>query len=150
MVFKSEEQLRNYILTKCKNAIAHTQEIVRQDMIQQADAFYEDYDPIMYDRTGQLNDNGGQSEKFIVKSPITTIGNRCESTVYLDASALNYTTGRQPSGEQVLTAAVGGGHGATNLRIMRGGGVSLWNPYLQEKSNSDLVKSLISQGLPLV
>ena len=150
MVFKSIKKFEDYVLTKCGNAVAQTQEVTRQDIIDQAKAFYGSYKPVMYDRTNQLTDDNGNSEKFIIKSPINMVGNVCEADVHLDVGGLGYTTGLQPSGEQVVSAAVKGGHGASGLKVVYSGGVNLWNPQLQEKANSDLAQALRTQGLPLV
>lgn len=150
MVFKSIEDFAAHILDKCENAIAQTQETARTDIIDQASAFYNSYTPSIYDRTRQLTDNDGQTEKFIIKSPISRTNSECNADVCLDSGGLVYTTGLQPSGEQVVSAAVDGGHGAADLNVVYSGGVSLWNSELQEKANSDLVKALMAQGIPLV
>lgn len=147
MVFKSIKDFESYILGKCEKAIAQTQDITRQDIINQADAFYGSYDPVEYIRTNQLTDDGGQTEKFIIKSPISRVGNECSATVGLDAGGLSYTTGLSPSGESVVAAAVEGGHGAEGLKVVYSGGVSLWNPELQSKAENDLMKALIAQGI---
>lgn len=147
MVFKSIKDFESYILGKCEEAIAQTQEITRKDVINQAQAFYDSYDPVLYERTNQLTDNGGQTEKFIIKSPINRSGNKCSATVHLDAGGLSYTTGLSPSGEDVVAVAVKGGHGAKNLKVVYSGGVNLWNPELQSKAKSDLMKALMAQGI---
>lgn len=150
MTFKSIKEFESYILKKCENAISQTQEISRHDIIKQANAFYDSYEPSMYDRTRQLTDRNGEVEKFIIKSPINTFGSGCQADVHLEVGSLSYSTGLQPSGEQVVSAAVAGGHGAEGLKVVYSGGVSLWNPQLQEKANNDLAQALRNQGLPLI
>lgn len=144
MIFKSDEELKSFLMAKCQSAIAITQDNVRQDIKTLADNFYNDYDPVVYERTGQLN-----SDNFIQKSPIDAFGNECRASVYLDVNSLNYVTGRQPSGAQVVSAAVQGGHGATGLKVVSGNGARLWDEQLQSRAMNSLISELMAQGIPI-
>lgn len=146
MVFNSIEQFEEYVMKKCKNAVTNTQKEVREDVRNLAQNFYDDYyPPIMYERTEQLTSN-----KFIQMSPVNLFGKICEADVHLEPNSLSYDTGKKPSGEQVVSAAVSGGHGATGLKVVYGGGAKLWEKdILQSKANKDLVQQLRAQGIPM-
>lgn len=145
MTFKNEAQLKNFLLQKCKSAIIKAQEKVYKILDLYMQRFYADYDPVMYERTYQLMHS-------LVKSDIAFTGNGYEAEVYFDMSKLNYLTGRQPSGEQVVDAAAYGGHGATGLKIVYGGGEDIWFTPL-EIINAEAVETLknmlILEGIPI-
>lgn len=108
--------------------------------------FYADYDPVMYERTYQLY-------RSLVKTDVYLIGNGYEAEVYFDLSSLNYITGAKPSGEQVMSAAAYGGHGADGLRVVYGNsGADIWNnviPVLSTEAIEILKEELIAQGVPI-
>ena len=143
MVFKNETQLKSFLLAKCQNALIKTQEKVYKIIDMYVQRFYADYDPVMYDRTYQLLHS-------LVKSEIISTGNGYEAQVYFDMSNLNYVTGRQPSGEQVVSAAAYGGHGATGLKVVYGGGEDIWFTPL-EVLNAEAIEilrsMLIAEGI---
>lgn len=145
MVFKNETQLKSFLLAKCQNALIKTQEKVYKIIDMYVQRFYADYDPVMYDRTYQLLHS-------LVKSEIISTGNGYEAQVYFDMSNLNYVTGRQPSGEQVVSAAAYGGHGATGLKVVYGGGEDIWFTPL-EVLNAEAIEilrsMLIAEGIPI-
>jgi hypothetical protein len=151
MVFKNEKQLESFLLAKCKSAVAKTQDIALQDVVRQAEAFYGDYTPVCngYDRTYQLK----SVDKFIQKSPIVSDKSYCEASVYLEEDNLSYTTGKNPSGEQVVNTAVQGLHGVSDgegWKYVSGNtGVRLWDDQLQSKAMDDLVQMLRVQGIPI-
>lgn len=151
MAIKNEFQLKKFLMEKCQEAIARTQEKVVQDVVEQAEAFYSDYTPMPvehggYDRTYQLKD----TDNFIQKSPISSSENQCEASVYLDVNSLNYVTGKQPTGEQVVSTAVQGLHGVSDgegWKYVSGDtGVKLWDESLQTKATENLIQELIRQG----
>lgn len=145
MIFNSIEQFEEYVMKKCKNVVANTQKEVREDVRNLAQDFYDDYDPVEYIRTGQLTE-----DKFIQMSPVSLSGNTCEADVHLEPNNLSYESGSKPSGEQVVSAAASGGHGASGLRVVYGGGAKLWEEdSLQSKANNDLVQQLRAQGIPI-
>lgn len=146
MVFKNEAQLKNFLLAKCKNALVKSQEQIYRIIDRFVKKFYADYDPVLYERTNQLLNS-------LVKSEIISTGNGFEAQVYFDLDSLNYVTGAQPSGKQVMDAAAYGGHGAEGLRVVSGDtGVSIWDDPMQILSTEAieiLREMLISEGIPI-
>lgn len=146
MVFKNEKQLKNFLLEKCRNAVIQSQEKIYQILDMFVKEFYADYDPVMYERTYQLY-------RSLVKTDVYLIGNGYEAEVYFDLSSLNYVTGAKPSGEQVMSAAAYGGHGADGLRVVSGNsGADIWNnviPVLSTEAIEILKEELIAQGVPI-
>lgn len=146
MVFKNEKQLKEFLLAKCKNALIKSQQQVYQIIDRFVKEFYADYSPEMYERTYQLY-------RSLVKSDIKFTGNGYEAYVYFDLDSLDYTTGAKPTGEQVMDAAVYGGHGADGLRVVSGNsGVGIWNDpkeILNTEAINILKRMLISEGIPI-
>lgn len=144
MVFKNESELKNYILGKCQNALIKSQEQVYQIIDRFVKEFYAEFSPEMYERTYQLY-------RSLVKSDIVSTGNGFEAQVYFDFGSLVYNTGAQPSGEQVMSAAASGGHGADGLKVISGG-ASIWNDpvaILDASAIDILKKMLIAEGIPI-
>lgn len=144
MIFKSTKELEAYLLPKCKNALMKSQEQVYQIIDRFVKEFYADYSPELYERTYQLY-------RSLVKSDIVPTGNGYEAYVYFDLDSLDYVTGAKPSGEQVVSAAASGGHGAAGLRVIPRG-VGIWNDPMQILSTEAiniLKKMLISEGIPI-
>lgn len=86
MIFKSEKQLKEFLLTKCKAAVVQTEEKVHRiidDCLQQ---FYNEFQPDEYIRTEQLLHS-------LVKSDVKSTGNGFEAEVYFDVNSLNYQNG---------------------------------------------------------
>lgn len=146
MVFKNESQLKSFLLGKCRNAITNAQEKVYRIIDDFVKRFYADYDPVIYQRTNQLLHS-------LVKSNIRQDGSKFVATVYFDIGGLDYVTGKQPSGEQVMEAAAEGLHGASGLRVAPGNtGVNIWNNPLQildAEAINILRDMLIAEGIPI-
>lgn len=145
MVFKNEAQLKSFLLAKCQNALLKAQEKVYKIIDIYVQRFYADYDPVMYERTYQLLHS-------LVKSEIISTGNGYEARVYFDAGSIGYDTGRQPSGEQVISAASYGGHGATGLKVVYGDGADIWytpKEILDSEAIKILVEELRAAGIPI-
>lgn len=145
MVFKNEEQLKNFLLQKCKNALIKSQEQVYQIINRFVKEFYAEYNPEMYERTYQLFSS-------LVKSDIIQTGSGYEAQVYFDLSSLDYVTGARPSGEQVMGAAEWGRHGAMGLAVADFKGTSIWHEPLEilnAQAINILKKMLISEGIPI-
>ena len=148
MIFKDEKELKNYILSKCKVAVANTENkiyaIIKKVLVE----FYQDYDPELYERTYQLLHS-------LVKSNVRPTRNGYDAEVYFDLSSMNYVTGNQPTGRQVMKAASQGLHGAIgkDLAYVFGDtGVDIWNTPIKEidaKIIKMLEKELKSQGIPI-
>lgn len=90
MVFKSEAQLKNFLMLKCRVAVASTEQKVYDIIDKCLVQFYEEFDPNEYIRTGKLL-------RSLVKSNIKQVENGFEVEVYFDVSALNYQTGVVPT-----------------------------------------------------
>jgi hypothetical protein len=145
MVFKNEEQLKSFLLQKCKNALIKSQEQVYQIINRFVKEFYAEYNPEMYERTYQLFSS-------LVKSDIIQTGSGYEAQVYFDLSSLDYVTGARPSGEQVMGAAEWGRHGAMGLAVADFKGTSIWHEPLEilnAQAINILKKMLISEGIPI-
>ena len=148
MVFKSENELKKFLLQKCQIAVAQTQNkiyaIIKKVLVE----FYQDYDPILYERTNQLLHS-------LVKSNVRQVGNGYEAEVYFDLDSINYATGNMPTGKQVMAAASQGLHGAigSNLLYRQGNsGIDVWNTPVQEidaRAIDMLVRELKAQGIPV-
>lgn len=145
MVFKNEEQLKSFLLQKCKNALIKSQEQVYQIINRFVKEFYAEYNPEMYERTYQLFSS-------LVKSDIIQTGSGYEAQVYFGLSSLDYVTGARPSGEQVMGAAEWGRHGAMGLAVADFKGTSIWHEPLEilnAQAINILKKMLISEGIPI-
>ena len=146
MIFKNEAELKNFLLTKCKNALIKSQAQVYQIIDRFVKEFYVDYEPELYERTYQLY-------RSLVKSDIVPTVNGYEAKVYFDLGDLDYIYGANPSGEQVMGAAAIGMHGAEGLPV-RGGntGVSIWSDpkeMLDAHAIDILERMLIAEGIPV-
>ena len=148
MVFKNRNELLAFLYDKAYDALKNAQTIVYdiiQDYLQQ---FYADYDPVLYERTEQLL-------RSLVKGDIRPSSKGYVADVYFDLSSLNYVTGNQPTGEQVMEAAAQGLHGAigSNLLYVHGNtGVGVWNDALQvldAEAIRILRDRLVEKGIPI-
>ena len=145
MVFKNESELKAFILKKCRNALAKSQEQVYQIIDRFVKEFYAEFTPEMYERTYQLY-------RSLVKSEVVRTRNGYEAQVYFDLSSLDYVTGARPSGEQVMGAAEFGRHGAMGLATADFKGTSVWHEplaILDAQAINILKKMLISEGIPI-
>ena len=87
MVFKNEEQLKSYVLSKCEKAIAKTEQKVHRTIDATLNKFYSEFEPDEYIRTGQLLHS-------LVRSGIKATGSGFEAEVYFDVGMLNYQNGQ--------------------------------------------------------
>ena len=144
MVFKNKKQLEAFLLQKCKPALERSQNQVYKIIDLYLNRFYADYDPVMYERTYKLLHS-------LVKSDVVSTGNGYKAEVYFDLDYL-YTTGAQPSGEDVMFEASHGGHGAKGLKVVNGGGEDAWFTPLEilDAEAIEILKNmLISEGIPI-
>lgn len=156
MVFKSEEQLKAFVLAKCRNAIVNTEEKVHRIIDSCLEQFYNEFDPEEYIRTQQLLHS-------LVRSGVKSVGNGFEAEVYFDVGKLNYQTGEVPlqhtpehgmygyatwSGQKVLDVAMTSGlpHGGY------AGGTAIWTTSMTQLGDilGLLLKELKAQGIPIV
>ena len=155
MAIKSQKDLENLLLPKMMKAIVNAREKSFEMVKQRADDFYGDYTPIPedhggYHRTYQLNNQS--NENFIQRQPVEPHGKGYVTSVGLEVDALSYATGKPPSGEQVVSAAVEGKHGALGdgLYYVPGRtGVKLWDESMQPKGMEFLIEELKAQGIPI-
>ena len=148
MVFKNRNELLAFLYDKAYDALKDAQVVVYdiiQDFLEQ---FYADYDPSLYERTEQLL-------RSLVKGNIRPSAKGYIADIYFDLSSLNYVTGNQPTGEQVMKAAAQGLHGAigSDLLYVHGNtGVGVWNDPLQvldAEAIRILKDRLIERGIPI-
>lgn len=145
MVFKNEAELKAFILKKCKNALAKSQQQVYQIVDRFVKEFYAEFTPEMYERTYQLY-------RSLVKSEVVKTHNGYEAQVYFDLSSLDYVTGAKPSGEQVMGAAEWGRHGAMGLATVDFKGTSIWHEplaILDAHAIEILKRMLMAEGIPI-
>lgn len=146
MIFNSIEEIKQYIISHSQSAVAAAQEKVYQIMEDVLLEFYSEYDPVMYDRTYQLL-------SCCVKTDVKSTGNGWVAEVYFDAGMLHYITGSQPSGQQVLSAALWGLHGASGLAVADFFGTPIGMESLSriESQIYPILKTeLIAAGIPVV
>ena len=153
MVFKNEKQLKEFLLAKCKSALINTQERVYRILERFMQEYYADYSPELYERTYQLY-------RSLIKVDITPTNNGYKTEVGFDIKGLQYMSGAQPSGEQVMKAASAGYHGAVGaangvaLKFVAGDtGTMLWNEQLRVGVQAEALKILknmiIAEGIPI-
>lgn len=146
MTFKNNSELIEFLWHAAYMALRNAQGTVYEIIHDFVRQFYDDYSPELYERTEQLLNS-------LVKGDIRPSKNGWVADVYFDLSSLNYVTGAQPSGEQVMEAAVYGGHGAEGLRVVSGNtGVNVWYDPVQvldQEAIRILRDRLIEQGVPI-
>ncbi len=107
------EQLEAEIM-KGLRAAAATGRMKAYEVIQEVlYRWYGSYKPKQYDRTLQLFHS-------LVMDELKKTADGYESVVYFDVSKIKYTTGKQPSGSDVLASALVGKHGAKGLKEVSG------------------------------
>lgn len=145
-VFKNQKELESFLMKQSRQALLKAQDKVYGIIKQFVYKFYNDYDPELYERTYQLLES-------LVQSRIVSDGKGYKAEIYFDVNGLNYVTGRQPSGEQVMDAAAEGLHGADGLRVMSGkNGIDIWNTPIQRlnaEAINILVDMLKAEGIPV-
>ena len=158
MVFKNEKQIERFLLEKSRLALIKAQDRVYSIIKRFLYRFYLEYDPSEseygYERTRQLLES-------LVQSRIVSDGNGYKAEIYFDVDGLNYVTGGQPTGEQVMAAATQGYHGAIGeipnsdkefKYVDIGNGTKIWDDPIQ-KLNAEaidiLVEMLKSEGVPV-
>lgn len=148
MVFKNEKQLKDFLLAKCQSALIKTQEKVYQIIDNMLEAYYADYTPNPdkggYERTKQLLHS-------CVKGNIVRTANGFETEIYF--KDYRYSTGKNPTSEQVINTAAQGLHGVADgdgwLYVAGDNYLSIWDDYLQSDAMDMLVNELRAQGIPI-
>lgn len=148
MVFKNKNELLDFLYNKAYESLIRAQGVVYEIIHDVIVQFYEDYDPILYERTEQLLNS-------LVKGRVYPSSKGYMVDIYFDLSSLNYVTGNQPTGEQVMAAASQGLHGAigADLLYVEGNrGVGVWKDSLKvldAEAIRILKDRLIEQGIPI-
>ena len=112
------------------------------------EAYYADYTPDPdkggYERTKQLLHS-------CVKSDIVRTANGFKAEVYF--KDYRYSTGKNPTSEQVINTAAQGLHGVADgdgwLYVPGDNYLSIWDDYLQSDAMDMLVNELRAQGIPI-
>ena len=152
MVFKNQKQLERFLLEKSRLALLKAQDRVYAIIKQFVRQFYNEYDPVLYDRTYQLLES-------LVQSRIVSDGKGYKAEVYFDLNNIDYVTGAQPLSYQVMEAAKQGMHGAigkingVDLKyIDSGAGTGVWDDpkrVLDAEAINILVDMLRAEGIPV-
>lgn len=148
MTFDSTDALKNYILSKCGEAVKNAQLEVHAIIDRFLMQYYAEYDPVMYERTYQLLHS-------LVKSDVKSTGNGFEAEIYFDVGLLDYSMktvngitrpNKGWSEQATLESAAHGSHGGYV------GGTAIWDDALKiidAKGIEILKKHLIAAGIPL-
>ena len=144
MVFKNEKELEAFLMKKCQSAVAKAENKVYAIIKRFLVGFYQEYDPVVYERTNQFLHS-------LVKSGVKKSRNGYEAEVYFDLNYM-YETASKPYAEQVMQAAEWGRHGAMGLAVADFKGVSVWQEPLKilDASAIKMLKDmLIAEGIPI-
>jgi hypothetical protein len=87
MVFKNQKQLEGFLMKKCQEAVAGTEQKVHDIIDRCLQQFYNEFDPDEYIRTGQLLHS-------LVKSGVKKVGNGYEAEVYFNVDGIHYQNGQ--------------------------------------------------------
>lgn len=153
MLFNSVKQFEKYVLSRCKVAVANSEEKVHKVIDTFLKKYYNEFEPKEYIRTYQLLHS-------LVKSNIIPTGNGYEARVYFDIGALNYEKGYMYlqhtaehgmlgyatwSGAKVLDTAMHGSHGGYVS------GTPIWEVSMAklEPILDLLLKELKAAGIPI-
>lgn len=142
MKFTSTEQIKQYLLSRTKTAVAEVQEKVREIFQDFLDMYYDDYDPKEYVRTYQLLNS-------LVKSDIEPTGSGYRAVVYFDIDGLEY---EEATGRQVAETASYGRHGAESESVAGYSGINIWSHPLwviTEEQRAIFKNALIKAGIPV-
>ena len=148
MTFNSLDDIRNYVISKSRDALQKATEQVYQVIDRFVKEYYAEFSPEVYERTYQLY-------RSLVKSNIVSTGNGWKAYVYFDIDQLDYAmkkiNGREIpnrgwSEEKTLSAAAHGSHGGYTS------GTALWDDsmaILNAEAINILKRMLINSGIPL-
>lgn len=148
MIFKNEKQLKDFLLKKCKVAIAQVEEKVYRVIDGALKQYYSEFTPDEYIRTQKLLHS-------LVKSDVKRVGNGYEAVVYFDEKQLNYQTGVVPTqhgtgyatwgADEVLDTAMHGSHGGYI------DGTAIWGTSKAVLGDiyALIKKELMAQGIPI-
>ena len=144
MVFKNERELEAFLMKKCQKVVEQAENKVYAIIKRFLVGFYQEYDPVVYERTNQFLHS-------LVKSGVKKTNHGYEAEVYFDLGYI-YETASNPSAEQVMQAADYGRHGAMGLAVADFKGASVWHEPLEildATAIKMLVDMLKAEGIPI-
>ena len=153
MIFQNETQLRNFLLAKCRNAVAQAEQKIYKVIDGCLQQYYAEFTPDEYIRTQKLLHS-------LVNTGVVPDGNGYKAEVYFDISKLHYKQGVMPlqhtpehgmygwatwTGVEVLDTSMNGSHGGYI------DGTAIWgtsNAILGDICDL-LRRELVAQGIPI-
>lgn len=150
MVFKTTDELKNYILSRCEKAVYETKEKVFKLIYAVLAQYYEEYKPIYYERTYQFFTS-------LVDTDVRKEGNGFIAEVYFDLSSIDYQSRKGNraysdswSDEKIIDEIMtGGSHGGYTAPINN---TKVWTESM-EILDADLIEilkhELIKNGIPV-
>ena len=140
--FKTQKELEDAILKRCKIAVAQTEEFVYDIIKETLDKFYGEYMPSLYIRTEQIL-------RSAVKTGVVSTGKGWKAEVYFDVGSLNHPTGNWSEPEILSTVMIGNApHGGWEPA----GGTPVWTTSINEispKIFDEIKRNLIKAGIPV-
>lgn len=140
MEIHNTSELKSALMSHISTAVYLMRDKVYEIIDECLVKFYLEYTPDMYVRTQQLLYS-------LVKTGVQKVGDGYEAYIYFDYNSLNYRTGANPSGYQVMVAAADGRHGADGLRTIDGD-TSVWTqPVIQIKQDlRDMLQQVLTRA----
>lgn len=133
MTFKSEAELKRFLVGKCVKAVANAEKKVYEEVAGNLNQFYTEFHPVEYERTGALFGS-------LESTGATQTGNGAVAEVYFNTPS--YETGTW-SGETVLRVAMQSGvpHGGYE------GGTAVWKESMEKLGGRSGINNLLRQEL---
>ena len=153
MNFKSEKELEEFLLSKCKEALIETEQEVHRIIDGFLKEYYAEYDPVEYIRTYQFLNS-------LVMTDVKKVGNGYEAEVYFDINMINYPdkvhgkSGRlhkkEASDKEILENNLMGGYPHGWYEDAEGEGVWIKAmPVIDVSAINILEQRLKAQGIPI-
>jgi hypothetical protein len=142
MVFDNDAQLKKYILSKCERSIIKAQEKIYKIIDQFLRQYYNEYDPVMYDRTYQVFNS-------FVMTDIFRVGDGFDAYIYFDMNSMNHTLGSGMTEEKIMDYVMSSGtHGG--FKAPKNTKVWVESMKILAKNGNKILKDmLISEGIPI-
>lgn len=144
MVFRSEKELKDYLMSRCEAALVDMQIKIHELIHEYIKRFYAEYSPKIYHRLYQLYDS-------LVVSEIEQTANGFRAVVYFDPDMMNHTRSLWTEEEILETALIGDyPHGG----YIGAGGTGIWFGAQDELQNRSEIfahfkQYLIENGIPV-
>lgn len=145
MTFKNESQLKNFLMSKCTNAVANTEKKVYEELSGSINQFYTEFKPKEYIRTGALF-NSLDSTGVVIDGNCVTAEVRVNTPSYthgfvpLQSGDFGYSYWDD---EYILSVTMKSGfpHGGYE------GGTAIWTDSMDKLGGNDGIKNLLKQEL---